>query len=180
LFENMSSSVRSGDILSALLYLLTKSNTTVGIIQVRCCPACLLSSNFCSCVASVFLGPGILGRSSRHATVLLWPGMQGVNGVLQMLAALPAGWAADRHRRDSMLRAGAAVGLVAGGTLALALAVRPTVWALGAAMALLGCYRGIYSAAMEAIFADSIQQGRRCAFVNGNAACGQVHTCLAS
>ncbi|EFN59526.1 hypothetical protein CHLNCDRAFT_138179 [Chlorella variabilis] len=86
--------------------------------------------------------------------------MQGVNGVLQMLVALPAGYLADRHRRDTMLRAGAAVCAVAGAVLACALMLRPTVWMLGAAMALLGCYRGIYSAALEAIFADSIMQGR--------------------
>lgn len=34
LLENCSSSVRSGDVLSALLFLLTASNTTVGIVQV--------------------------------------------------------------------------------------------------------------------------------------------------
>ena len=39
LWENVSASVRSGDVLSALLYLLTQSNTTVGVIQVKalCC-----------------------------------------------------------------------------------------------------------------------------------------------
>lgn len=58
---------------------------------------------------------------------------QGVNGVMQMLAALPAGWAADRHRRDSMLRFGAAVGAAAGMLLGFALALRPTVrWKLEA------------------------------------------------
>ncbi len=34
LFENMSGSVRSGDVLSALLFLLTGSNITVGVVQV--------------------------------------------------------------------------------------------------------------------------------------------------
>ncbi|KAL4431233.1 hypothetical protein ABPG75_006489 [Micractinium tetrahymenae] len=117
LLENCSASVRSGDVMSALLFLLTRSNTTVGLVQ-------------------------------------------GANGVLQMLAALPAGWAADRHRRDTMLRCGAAVGAAAGILLGYALALRPTVWMLGATSALLGCYRGIYSAALEAIWADSIATGR--------------------
>ena len=34
LWENCSASVRSGDVLSALLFLLTGSNTTVGLVQV--------------------------------------------------------------------------------------------------------------------------------------------------
>lgn len=131
----MSASVRSGDVLSALLYLLTKSNTTVGLIQ-------------------------------------------GVNGVVQMLTALPTGVLADRHRRDTMLRAGAAVGAAAGGVLAAALLLRPTVWVLGLAMALLGCYRGVYSAALEAIFADSIAQGRRWAG-EGDVQGGCVETSVA-
>lgn len=42
-----------------------------------------------------------------------------------------------------------------------ALLAPPQVWMLGAASALLGCYRGIYSAALEAIWADSIAAGRR-------------------
>lgn len=117
LLENCSASVRSGDVLSALLFLLTGSNTTVGLVQ-------------------------------------------GANGVMQMLAALPAGWAADRHRRDTMLRCGAVVGAAAGVLLGYALALQPTVWMLAAASALLGCYRGIYSAALEAIWADSIATGR--------------------
>lgn len=129
-----------------------------------------------------------------------------------MVTALPAGWQADRHRRDTMLRAGAAVGAVAGAVLCWALvrasmrlllamplapccmdplrlcssktrflsaptcpalplplphpslrrqAARPSVWALAAAMTLLGCYRGVYSAALEAIFADSVAAGKR-------------------
>lgn len=35
LLENCSASVRSGDVLSALLFLLTGSNTTVGLVQVQ-------------------------------------------------------------------------------------------------------------------------------------------------
>jgi MFS family permease len=129
--------VRSGDVLSALLYLLTKSNTAVGIIQ-------------------------------------------GINGVLQLVAALPAGYLADRHRRDTILRGGAAVGALAGALLAYALAVQPTqVWLLAAAMAGLGCYRGVYNSALEAIFADSIETGRRWGWgrgVWGGVGCRVLHT----
>lgn len=119
LLEGCSESIRSGDAFSALLYLLTHSNTTVGVVQ-------------------------------------------GCNGLAQMAAALPAGWLADRHRRDTLLRAGAGVGAAAGAVLAAALVLRPdAVWALAAASILLGCYRGVYSAALEALFADSIEPGRR-------------------
>ncbi|PRW58602.1 MFS general substrate transporter [Chlorella sorokiniana] len=117
LWENCSSSVRSGDVLSALLFLLTGSNTTVGLVQ-------------------------------------------GLNGIAQLVAALPAGYLADRHRRDTLLRAGALVGAAAGGLLAAALAWRPTVPMLAAASALLGCYSGTYNAALEALFADSVPPGR--------------------
>ncbi|KAI3433329.1 hypothetical protein D9Q98_003147 [Chlorella vulgaris] len=120
LFENISASVRSGDTLSALIYLTSSKrggNITVGIIQ-------------------------------------------GANGIAMMVAALPAGWLADRYRRDVILRAGAGWGAAAGLVLALALAVRPTVWMLGASMALLGVYRGTTSAALEALFADSVPPGQ--------------------
>lgn len=121
LFENISASVRSGDTLSALIYLTSSKrggNITVGIIQ-------------------------------------------GANGIAMMVAALPAGWLADRYRRDVILRVGAGLGAAAGLVLALALAVRPTVWMLGASMALLGVYRGTTSAALEALFADSVPPGQR-------------------
>lgn len=35
LLENVSASMRSGDVMSAYLYLLTKSNAAVGVVQVR-------------------------------------------------------------------------------------------------------------------------------------------------
>ncbi len=89
------------------------------------------------------------------------PSLQGLNGIAQLVAALPAGFLADRHRRDTLLRAGALVGAAAGGLLAAALAWRPTVPMLAAASALLGCYSGTYNAALEALFADSVPPGRR-------------------
>ena len=79
---------------------------------------------------------------------------------MQLLAAIPAGILADRHRRDAMLRAGAAVGALAVLFMAWTLLLHPHVWALTAAMSLLGCYRGVYSSALEALFADSVEQGR--------------------
>ena len=118
-FENISASIRSGDALSAFLYLTTKKNSIVGFIQ-------------------------------------------GINGVLQLLVALPAGWLADSHRRDSVLRFGAVIGLLGALLLAWALyqSSLPPAIAISIAMAVLGCYRGIYSPSLEALFADSVLPGR--------------------
>lgn len=121
LLENASASLRSGDVLSVLLFLATRSQVAVGFVQ-------------------------------------------GVNGVLQLVAAIPAGVLADRHRRDTVLRWGAAVGCAALCWMVYALLSRPTVAVLAAGMALLGLYRGSYNSALEALFADSVQHGKSSPF----------------
>ncbi|GAB4822716.1 hypothetical protein N2152v2_009762 [Parachlorella kessleri] len=117
LFENFSSSVRSGDIMSAYLYLITKDNSVVGYTQ-------------------------------------------GLNGIAQLVAALPAGVLTDRHRRDTMLRVSALVGLLAGCLMAYTLLLNPGLRHLCVAMAALGVYRGVYNPPLESIFADSVRAGR--------------------
>ncbi len=115
--ENVSGSIRSGDALSAYIYLITQRNSVVGFVQ-------------------------------------------GINGTLQLLVALPAGWAADKNRRDAVLRTGAGVGLLGGVALGAAMLSGAGAPAIAAAMALLGVYRGFYNPALEALFADSVQSGR--------------------
>lgn len=78
-----------------------------------------------------------------------------------MLAALPAGWLADKYRRDYVLRGAAALGTVAAATLAAALLYDLPVQALFAACALLGVYTGFNNAPLEALFADCIPRGKR-------------------
>ena len=74
---------------------------------------------------------------------------------------MPSGWFADKYRRDSMLRIGSLIGVVAG--LALAAAVyTETTYLLIAAMGLVGIYKGINNVGIESIFADSVQTGKRC------------------
>ena len=85
----------------------------------------------------------------------------------QMLLAIPVGWAADRHRRDTMLRIAAAIGVLAAGCLAVDLVFALPVWTLYIAAGLLGSYRGSYNAPVEAIFADSIPVGSRCSLCSG-------------
>ena len=67
-----------------------------------------------------------------------------------------------RRRRDTMLRVAAAIGAIGGATLAAVLVFRLPIWAVFAAMAGLGAYRGIYNPPLESIFADSIVTGQRC------------------
>lgn len=81
---------------------------------------------------------------------------------VQLLVAVPTGILCDVFRRDQMLRVAAFLGLLAGLVLALVM-VSPTIHLgyLGVAAVLLGCYRGMYSVALESIFADSVEAGRR-------------------
>ena len=117
--ENISGSIRSGDGLSAYIFLLTKTNSAVGLVQ-------------------------------------------GINGILQLVVSMPAGWLADRTRRDWVLRIGAIVGFCGFMALIMAMSVswNSPIAAVVVAMALLGSYRGIYNPALEALFADSVETGR--------------------
>lgn len=93
--------------------------------------------------------------------------LQGVQGLATILVALPAGWAADRGRRDRLLRYHAAAGLLAVAALTVGL-LAPSVMLLGVvrsqplllccAMWLFGCcYAG--NPLIEAIVADSTPTG---------------------
>ena len=86
--------------------------------------------------------------------------IQGINGIMQLLMAMPAGIAADATRRDAVLRIGAAVGLLSAAALAYAVAWAHSAGAVAVAMAVLGTYRGIYNPSLEALFADSVADGR--------------------
>lgn len=93
--------------------------------------------------------------------------LQGVQGLATVLVALPAGWAADRGRRDRLLRYHALAGLLAVAALAAGLLAPDTVvWGvvrsqpllLCCAMWLFGCcYAG--NPLIEALVADSTPTG---------------------
>jgi MFS family permease len=85
----------------------------------------------------------------------------GVLAGKQLLTAPFAGYLADRFRRDAVLRVAAAIGLVAGLTLAAGLYFEGPIWHFVLAMGLMGSYRGFNNPAVESIFADSIQTGKR-------------------
>ena len=81
--------------------------------------------------------------------------------LLQMVAALPAGWMADKYRRDYILKGAAALGAIAGASLAITLLYKLPVKVLFGACALLGTYTGFNNAPVEALFADCIPRGKR-------------------
>lgn len=140
--ETASSSIRSGDVLSAFIYLRTGDNSVVGYIQ-------------------------------------------GVNGAMQLLLAVPAGWLADRYRRDAVLRGAAAVGAVAAAFMGWVLFTDAPVWSLYVALGLIGGYRGFNNPAIESIFSDSVATGQSSALytaksvvINLSSTCGPLISIL--
>ena len=105
-------------------------------------------------------GGGAAGSWARSNPVV---GLaQGLNGVMQLLSALPAGVAADKDRRDRTLRFGALLGVTATAVLAAGVLLSaPRFAVLFAAMGLLGAYKGCTSPVVETVFADATTKGRR-------------------
>mmetsp|Transcript_10910 Transcript_10910/g.32698 ORF Transcript_10910/g.32698 Transcript_10910/m.32698 type:complete len:477 (-) Transcript_10910:470-1900(-) len=114
--ETAATSVSTGDILSAYLFMLSGSNATVGYIQ-------------------------------------------GVKGTAMMVLSVPAGWMADRWRRDGVLVTAAVLGAVASAVLAVATFVGAPLWMLYLSMGLMGAYSGANNPATESLFADSVIAG---------------------
>ncbi|CAB9528108.1 major Facilitator Superfamily MFS [Seminavis robusta] len=86
----------------------------------------------------------------------------GVMGMCQFLACIPAGYVADTHRRDFMLKIASAMGLLAiGFTLLQLYAFGNSYSLLVAALAVWGIFWGITNTSLGAIFADSISDGDR-------------------
>ena len=83
-----------------------------------------------------------------------------VMGLAQLVTSFPTGYLADRHRRDSLLRAASVVGVLAMASTLFAIQSSHYV-ALVIGLAVWGSYWGISNTAMSAIFADSIPTGER-------------------
>lgn len=60
-----------------------------------------------------------------------------------------------------MLRLAAAIGAAAGASLLYTIFFQEPVAFIFTSMALMGAYRGVYSPALESIYADSVPTGRR-------------------
>lgn len=86
--------------------------------------------------------------------------MTAVMGLAQLFTSFPAGYLADRYRRDTMLRVASVVALAAIAAILYA-AYTSDYRALVVGLAIWGSYWGISNTAMSAIFADSIPTGQR-------------------
>eukprot|EP00978_Attheya_sp_CCMP212_P002231 scaffold4582_cov56-Attheya_sp.AAC.5 len=83
-------------------------------------------------------------------------------GVMQLVASLPAGIAADSFAsRDSLLRLASAFGILAIFVSVIVCTFHPTLVGMGVALSLWGVYWGISNTIISALFADSIQDGDR-------------------
>ncbi|KPI87471.1 hypothetical protein ABL78_3460 [Leptomonas seymouri] len=87
------------------------------------------------------------------------------SGLAQLVGALGAGYVADRQSRQLCIRAGALCAAAALFTLLLGICqASATVILVG--QTLWGLYTGITSTSVEALFADSVPQGRRTTIYN--------------
>ncbi|KAF0718900.1 Aste57867_1400 [Aphanomyces stellatus] len=86
--------------------------------------------------------------------------VKGVQGIVQLLAAVPGGFASDRLRRDTVLKWSAGIGLVCACLTLYALYVNHMTL-LYVVFGLWGLFFALQVPALEALFADSIPQGKR-------------------
>ena len=82
---------------------------------------------------------------------------------VQLCAAFPAGYLADRGRRDVMLRVSAVLGALAGASLLAAVYLQLPMPYFYLALSLMGLYRGFSNPPLESIYADSVPTGTRSA-----------------
>ncbi|KNC54407.1 major facilitator superfamily transporter [Thecamonas trahens ATCC 50062] len=86
--------------------------------------------------------------------------ISGLNGVVNLALALPAGYFADKVSRQLLLRIAGGVGVAA--TLVTVVAVATDkIWLFYAFNALWGAFEGLQSAPLSALFADSVPTGGR-------------------
>ncbi|RLN44388.1 hypothetical protein BBO99_00000861 [Phytophthora kernoviae] len=88
--------------------------------------------------------------------------VKGIQGLVQLLCALPAGYAADHTRRDRILILAGVVGVAASVLTALAFELGD-VLIIYLAFGIWGAFTAFQSSAMEALFADSVPMGQRSA-----------------
>ncbi len=86
-----------------------------------------------------------------------------IMGLAQLLSSFPAGYLADKYRRDTMLRISSVIGFIAATSTAIAAYVEQ-FWVLTFALALWGVFWGISYTSVSAMFADSIPDGDRSAY----------------
>jgi MFS family permease len=83
-----------------------------------------------------------------------------IKGMTQLFSSFPAGYLADKYRRDFMLKIGSAVGFIAAFCTFVA-ARSESFILLGSALSIWGLFWGICNTTTTALFADSIPNGER-------------------
>lgn len=86
--------------------------------------------------------------------------LTGLMGISQLFTSFPAGYLADKYRRDFMLKIGSIVGFIAAVSTFFA-ARSENFILLGCALAIWGLFWGICNTTTTALFADSIPKGSR-------------------
>ena len=104
---------------------------------------------------------------------------EGAQGIAQCACGLLAGWAADRFRRRTVCRVACVTGVVASLGLILSIAVsdvsaRARFDYVTVGLAAFGAYQGVWSTALETLFADSTARGAH------RAAATALYTALAA
>ena len=88
-------------------------------------------------------------------------------GIAQLVAAVPAGWLADKLRRDKILKIGGLAGVGACSFLLFALLFGVKrgrdveFWLVTGALALVGIMQGLVNGPIQAIYADSVSKDDR-------------------
>ncbi|KAF0718903.1 Aste57867_1403 [Aphanomyces stellatus] len=86
--------------------------------------------------------------------------VKGVQGIVQMLAAIPGGWACDHFRRDTVLKVSSALGIFCAIVSIVAFSIGH-LFLIYVAFGFWGLFFALQGPALEALFADSIPHGER-------------------
>jgi len=86
--------------------------------------------------------------------------VKGVQGIVQMITAVPGGYACDHFRRDTVLKFSGGIGLVCA-ILSIVAFARGHLQLIYVAYGCWGFFCAIQRPALESLFADSIPNGER-------------------
>ncbi|KAF0718902.1 Aste57867_1402 [Aphanomyces stellatus] len=122
--------------------------------------AYLFTFTFCACRSIVFeqvLSGYVFVLTKSNTPVGI---VKGVQGIVQMLAAIPGGWASDHFRRDTVLKVSSVLGICGAIFSIIAFSIGHLML-IYVAFAVWGLFFALQGPALEALFADSIPHGER-------------------
>ncbi|RHY91152.1 hypothetical protein DYB35_011872 [Aphanomyces astaci] len=86
--------------------------------------------------------------------------VKGIQGVVQMISAVPGGWACDHFRRDTILKISSVLGIFCA-LLSVVAFYMGHLMMIYVAFGFWGVFSALQGPALEALFADSIPNGER-------------------